>query len=73
MDTYKETHHRTIVKTLSWRVFASLTTVLIVFVFTRKIVLSLGIGLAEMIVKTMVYYFHERMWTKINFGKEESN
>jgi len=46
-----EAHTRTIVKAISWRVIATITTMTIVFLFTREIILSLGVGLAEVIVR----------------------
>jgi uncharacterized membrane protein len=60
---------RSLVKTISWRVIASLTTVSIVYVFTGKIVLSIGIGAVEVFVKMLLYYLHERVWQKIAWGK----
>ena len=63
-----EAHKRTIAKTISWRVIATLTTMIIVFLFTRKIALSLGVGFFEVIAKITFYYFHERIWHKISWG-----
>jgi uncharacterized membrane protein len=64
-----EKHTRTVLKAVSWRVVATLTTMTIVFLFTRKIILSLGVGLAEVIAKILFYYLHERIWNKISWGK----
>ncbi len=66
-----EAHTRTIVKAISWRALATLTTMTIVFLFTRRIMLSLGVGLAEIIAKITFYYFHERVWDKISWGKSK--
>ncbi|MFH1563065.1 MAG: DUF2061 domain-containing protein [Nitrospirota bacterium] len=70
MKVYKDAPLRSIIKALSWRIFGTITTVLIVFVFTRKVVLSLGVGAAEMVIKLIFYYIHERIWTGIPFGKK---
>jgi len=64
-----EAHSRTIAKAISWRAIATLTTMIIVFLFTRRIILSLGVGLAEVIAKITFYYLHERIWEKISWGK----
>jgi uncharacterized membrane protein len=64
-----DSHARTIVKAVSWRVIATLTTMTIVFLFTRKIILSLGVGLVEVVTKITFYYLHERSWHKISWGK----
>ncbi len=50
---------------------ATLTTILIVFAFTRKLMLSLGVGAVEVICKVILYYFHERIWLVIPFGKKK--
>jgi len=66
-----EAHTRTIVKAISWRVIATLTTMIIVFLFTRRIILTLGVGLAEVTAKITFYYLHERIWEKISWGKSK--
>ncbi len=64
-----ESHKRTITKTITWRILASLITILIVYLFTREVVLSMGIGLADVIIKIVAYYSHERLWNKIDYGR----
>ena len=71
MSTYKDAHHRSILKALSWRVLASISTMLIVFAFTRKIALSAGVGAVEVIVKLALYYVHERIWGCIGIGQNK--
>ena len=65
----KENHLRSIVNAISWRFFATLTTAIIVFIFTGNFLLSIGVSIAEILSKIVLYYFHERIWTTINFGK----
>ena len=64
-----ETHRRSIAKAVSWRILATLTTMLLVFVFTGNLVLSGGVGLTELITKIVIYYVHERIWNAISFGR----
>jgi uncharacterized membrane protein len=64
-----ETHVRSIAKTVSWRIVATLTTMLLVFVFTGDLVISGGVGLTELLTKTVIYYVHERIWNAIGFGR----
>ena len=65
----KEHHIRSITKAISWRFLATVTTISIVFIFTKKLMLSLGVGLVEVISKVIFYYLHERIWGKIQWGK----
>ena len=64
----KEKKLRTFFKTVSWRVIATLTTVMIAYSITNDFSISLGIGGFEVISKLLLYYFHERLWTKISWG-----
>ncbi len=70
MNTRKDAHHRSVLKAISWRVFASTTTMLIVLGFTGKVALSAGIGIVEVLVKFIAYYLHERFWGLIGVGKK---
>ena len=66
----KETHARTIIKSVSWRVIATLTTMSIVFIFTKQPLIALEVGFFEVISKMLFYYLHERGWGKIAWGKK---
>ncbi len=68
-DKNMESPLRSIAKTISWRIIATLTTITIAYGITKKISLSLSIGAIEVITKMILYYFHERIWTKLNYGK----
>jgi adenylylsulfate kinase len=71
MDRFREARYRSVAKALSWRALATLTTMSIVFVFTRKPLLSLEVGVVEVIVKLLIYYMHERLWLAVGFGKRQ--
>ena len=60
---------RTIVKTMTWRVTASLTTFLIAWILTGDLLIGATIGGIEAIAKIFLYYFHERIWNKISWAK----
>ena len=60
---------RTIVKTLTWRVTASLTTFIIAWILTGDFLIGVSIGGIEAITKIFLYYFHERIWNNINWAK----
>ena len=64
-----ETHVRSVAKAVSWRIVATLTTVLLVYVFTRNLVVSGGVGVSELLSKLLIYYVHERVWNAIGFGR----
>ena len=60
---------RTIIKSLTWRVTASLTTFLIAWILTGDLLIGISIGSVEAIAKIFLYYFHERIWNSISWAK----
>lgn len=68
MDTKK----RSIVKALSWRITATVTTIVIVLLFTGKLLLALSVGLVELVVKLLLYYVHERAWNRLRWGRKST-
>ena len=71
MATYKDAHYRSILKAISWRIIATFTTMTIVFAFTRKVVLSVGVGAVQAVINLILYYFHERIWGALGIGRKE--
>ena len=64
-----ESKKRTLVKTLTWRITASLTTFLIAWMLTGDLLIGISIGSIEAIAKIFLYYYHERIWNNINWNK----
>lgn len=64
-----ETALRSLVKAYSYRLCGSLTTVIISYVITGHIVVSMAIGATELVIKPFVYWMHERLWSRINWGR----
>ena len=61
----EESHTRSLLKGLTWRVLATMTTVSIAFVVTGEVRTAFQIGCVEFIAKIGIYYIHERIWSKI--------
>lgn len=61
---------RSLAKTISWRIVATSTTILLVFLFTGNLVISASVGALELLAKIVIYYVHERIWDMSNFGRE---
>ncbi len=68
---YKETNTRSIVKGISWRVIATTTTIIIVYIFFGRLDLAIAAGLIETVLKVALYWIHERVWFKIHWGKKK--
>ncbi|HSD64327.1 MAG TPA: adenylyl-sulfate kinase [Ignavibacteriaceae bacterium] len=68
---YKETKIRSVVKAITWRALATLTTMSLVFIFIGDMTLALSVGGIEVVLKMLIYFTHERVWDKIKWGKKE--
>ena len=66
----KENRLRSLIKGVTWRMLGTLDTIVISYILTGKIKVALSIGGIELFSKIALYYFHERVWEKINFGKK---
>ena len=60
------TINRSLAKTISWRIIATLDTFIISFFITKELKIAGIIAALEVLTKTFLYFFHERMWNKIN-------
>ena len=59
---------RHLLKTFTWRVIATFDTVLLGVIITGSPMTGLKIGLAEVLTKMLLYFGHEKIWYRINFG-----
>ena len=59
---------RHIAKTITWRIIGSLDTLVLATYFTDDWTIGGWIAFTEVITKTILYYFHERIWFVSNFG-----
>ena len=66
-----ETRFRTVIKALSWRFIATLVTFTVAWIITKELKFAAEIGIADTVIKLGAYYFHERVWIGVNFGKKK--
>lgn len=63
-----ESHTRTVLKTLSWRVIAAFVTGTLTYLATGSLEAGVALGSADTLVKLLLYYAHERIWTRLAVG-----
>jgi uncharacterized membrane protein len=63
-----ETHLRSILKAITYRITGTITTTLIVFAVTGQLALAAAVGVIEPAIKSIVYYLHERAWQLVPIG-----
>ena len=62
------TNKRHLLKTFSWRAIGTLDTILLGWLVTGNPLTGLKIGGAEVFSKMLLYFGHEKLWYKINYG-----
>ena len=66
-----ESHLRSIAKAVTWRAGGTVVTFMVVFAVTRKFELAAQIGVLDTAVKLGAFYAHERIWDRLNLGKQK--
>ena len=64
----KNTNRRHALKTLTWRVIGTIDTIIIAWLFLDNVGESLNFGLYDTTLKLVLYYVHEKIWYRIDFG-----
>jgi uncharacterized membrane protein len=62
-----------VIKTVSWRFIATISTVLIGFYVTGNIYFGLTIGGFEFVIKTILYFIHEKFWENLKKRSDETS
>lgn len=64
-----ESHRRAITKAVTWRLVALAITACTVWVITGRISVAVSVGAFETALKLGAYYGHERLWSRMDFGR----
>lgn len=69
MSKYKkESHLRSVIKGITWRILGTLDTMLISYIITGNTKMAVSIGGLEVFTKLVLYYLHERAWQVAPIG-----
>ena len=55
-----------ILKTITYRILGSLTSMIIGYATTKDFAIGVAIGSADLLLKPIIYYIHELLWQKKN-------
>ena len=72
-SSISDSNKRHIIKTFSWRFIGTIDTVFFGWILTGNPLTGLKIGGFETISKMVLYYGHEKLWYKINYGLDLRN
>ena len=62
----KNNKKKILYKTITWRITASLATMIIVYMVTGEFLIASSITAIEFFSKMIIYYFHEKAWDKVD-------
>lgn len=68
-DKNSEKPIRSVVKAISWRVVGTIDTLVVSYFVTGELILAASIASVDFLTKLVLYFFHERIWNKIKWGK----
>lgn len=64
----RESKMRHLAKTVTWRMVGTADTMVLAWLLTGNPLTGVKIGLAELLTKMILYYIHERIWYRIDYG-----
>jgi uncharacterized membrane protein len=62
---------RSLAKALSYRLFATAVMAAVAWIITHRLAVAAAVAGADSILKTGLFYVHERLWARIGFGRSE--
>ena len=66
-----ESHWRSIIKTVTWRLVALTVTMLTSYIWLQEWGSSIALALTANGIKVLLYYLHERGWNRIDIGRKK--
>jgi len=62
---------RSLVKSITFRILVVIADGAIIYLITKSFTIALSVIIFSNISSTIIYYLHERVWSKTNWGKEK--
>jgi len=66
-----ESKKRHLFKTVTWRTVGSLDTFFLGWIITGNPTAGVTISISELLTKMLLYYLHERVWYRIDYGLQK--
>jgi len=70
---FKEHWNRSLTKAITYRIAILILDFTSVYLLTGRVDVALGFMLISNIYTSIAYYFHERIWNRIKWGKKKAN
>ena len=66
-------HKFNFIKGVTWRIVGTIDTIILSWFISQNRDIGIKIGLTELATKIILFYVHERIWNRIQLGKNKSN
>jgi adenylylsulfate kinase len=60
---------RSLVKAITYRLLIIVLDITVIYLLTGRLDVALGFMIISNVYTSIAYYFHERIWNKIGWGK----
>lgn len=70
-SNFRNKKSRHLIKTFTWRILGSIDTFIIGTLIIGDSIIALSISSFEIFSKLILYYIHEKIWYKSNFGLDK--
>ncbi len=67
--SYYEHHKRSFAKTINFQILVIVSDLIVVLLITHQPITTLSIIFFSNLVSAVIYFFHERVWNRIHWGK----
>jgi uncharacterized membrane protein len=61
---------RSLVKAVTFRTLILCSDAVVIFLITHRVDMTIGLTVATNIASTILYFLHERVWNKIDWGRQ---
>ena len=62
-----------LIKSITWRIIGTTDTMLLAWLLSGNPMIGIKVGAIEIFTKLALYYLHEELWHKSNYGVGEKN
>jgi len=73
MKKYNETHPRSVIKVITWRVLLTMSHVINTFIITGSLIAGLKVAGLAAIINSFLFWSHERLWNQVNWNRRDND
>lgn len=70
---YKFFNKKFFAKTITWKLIDGIVTFALCYILTGELLISVNLAILEVIVESVVYYYHEHLWSRTDWGEYKMN